>query len=81
MAGEEPRRPTVPVNVQQTTSVPSLHINENGGAHERDRKQESDSDQNGYVFNCILEDHQEGSRFHHCYLQWMSLLCTFYILT
>ena len=55
-AGEEPRRPTVPVNVQQTTSVPSLQINENGGARERDRKQESDSDQNGYVFNCIHEN-------------------------
>ena len=55
-AGEEPRRPTVPVNVQQMTSVPSLKINENGGARERDRKQESDSDQNGYVFNCIHEN-------------------------
>ena len=50
-----PRRSTVPVNVQQTTSVPSLQINENGGARERDRKQESDPDQNGYVFNCIHE--------------------------
>ena len=37
-----PRRPTVPVNAQQTTSVPSLQINGNGGAHERARKQESD---------------------------------------
>ena len=51
-----PRGPTVPVSAQQTTSVPSLQINENGGAHERDRKQESDPDQNGYVFNCIHEN-------------------------
>ena len=51
-----PRGPTVPVNTQQTTSVPSLQINENGGACERDRKQESDPDQNGYVFNCIHEN-------------------------
>ena len=35
---EGPRRPTVPVNAQQMTSVPSLQINNNGGAHERDRK-------------------------------------------
>ena len=34
-------------------SVPSLQINENGGAC---KKQESDPDQNGYVFNCIHED-------------------------
>ena len=52
---EGPRRPTVPVNAQQTTSVPSLQINESGGARERDRKQESDQDQNGYVLNCIHE--------------------------
>ena len=45
-----PRGPTVPVNTQQTTSVPDLQINENRGACERDRKQESDPDQNGYVF-------------------------------
>ena len=51
-----PRGPTVPVSVQQTTSVPSLQINENGGARERDRKQESDPDQNGYIFNCIHEN-------------------------
>ena len=51
-----PRRPTVPVSAQQTMSVPSLQINENGSARERDRKQESDIDQNGYVFNCIHEN-------------------------
>ena len=51
-----PRGPAVPVSAQQTRSVPSLQINENGGAHERDRKQESDPDQNGYVFNCIHEN-------------------------
>ena len=45
---EGPRRPTVPVNAQQTTSVPSSHIN--------DRKQESDPEENGYVINCIHEN-------------------------
>ena len=53
---EGPRRPTDPVNAQQTTSVPSLQINDNGGAHERDRKQESDPEENGYVINCIHEN-------------------------
>ena len=52
---EGPRRPTVPVNAQ-TTSVPSLQVNDNGGAHERDRKQESDPEENGYVINCIHEN-------------------------
>ena len=51
-----PRGPTVPVSAQKTMSVPSLQINENGGARERDKKQESDPDQNGYVFNCIPEN-------------------------
>ena len=51
-----PRRPAVPVSAQQTTSVPNLQINEDGGAHERDRKQESDQDQNDYVPNCIHEN-------------------------
>ena len=32
-----------------------MQINEDRGARERDRKQESDPDQNGYVFNCIHE--------------------------
>ena len=54
-AGERPRGSTIPVNAQHITSVPSLQINEGGGARERDRKQESDPDQNGYVFNCIHE--------------------------
>ena len=53
---EGPTRPTDPVNAQQTTSVPSLQINNNGGAHERDRKQESDPEENGYVINCIHEN-------------------------
>ena len=35
-----PRRLTIPVKEQQMTSVPSLQINNNGGAHERVRKQE-----------------------------------------
>ena len=56
MAGEQPRRPTVPVNVQQTTSVPNLRIKDNAGAHERNRKQESDPEENGYVINCIHEN-------------------------
>ena len=55
-AGERPRGSTVPVNAQQTTSAPNLQINESGGAHERDRKQESDPDENGYVINCIHEN-------------------------
>ena len=54
-ATEGPRGPTVSVSAQQTTSVPNLQINESGGACERDRKQESDQDQNGYVLNCIHE--------------------------
>ena len=52
-AGERTRGPTVPVNAQQTTSVPSLQINGNSGTRE---KHESDLDQNGYVFNCINEN-------------------------
>ena len=36
-------------------SVPNLQINESGGECERDRKQECDPDQNGYVLNCIHE--------------------------
>ena len=54
-AGERPREATVPVNAQQTTSVPSFHINENGGACEKDKKRESDPEENGYVINCIHE--------------------------
>ena len=54
-AGERPRGSTIPVNAQRTASVPNLQINESGGTRERDRKQESNPDQNGYVFNCIHE--------------------------
>ena len=50
-----PRRRTVPVNAQQTTSVPSLQINGNIGTRERDGKQEKDPEENGYVINCIHE--------------------------
>ena len=50
-----PRRPTVPVNAQQTTGVPSLQINGNGGARKRDGKRERDPEENGYVINCIHE--------------------------
>ena len=52
-AGERARGQTVPVNAQQTTSVPSLQTNGNSGTCE---KQESEPDQNGYVFNCIQEN-------------------------
>ena len=55
-AGERPRGPTVPVNVQQMTSAPILQIKESDGVHERDRKQERDPEENGYVINCIHED-------------------------
>ena len=54
-AGEQQGGSTVPVNAQQTMSVPNLQINESGAACERDRKQEGDLDQNGYVLNCIHE--------------------------
>ena len=47
-AGVQPRGSTVPVNT-------NLQINESDGARERDRKQESDPDQNGNVLNCIHE--------------------------
>ena len=50
-----PRRTTVPVNAQ-TTSMPSLQVNNNGGTHERDRKEESNLEENGYVINCIHEN-------------------------
>ena len=53
---EGPRRPTVPVNEQQMTSVPSLQIDNNGGTHARARQQESDPEENGYVINCIHEN-------------------------
>ena len=51
--GERTRGSTVPVNTQQTMSVPNLQINESRDTCERDRKQECDPDQNGYVLNCI----------------------------
>ena len=53
--GGRPRGLRVPVNTQQTASVPNLQITENRGARERDRmpKQEGDPDQNNYVLNCI----------------------------
>ena len=52
-AGKRTRGPTVPVNVQQTTSVPSLQINGNSGTCE---KQERDPEENGYVINCVHEN-------------------------
>ena len=53
---EGPKRPTVPVNEQQMTSLPSLQINNNGGTHARATQQESDPEENGYVINCIHEN-------------------------
>ena len=47
-----PRGPTVPVNVQQTTSIPSLQIRGDSYTCE---KQERDQEENGYVLNCIHE--------------------------
>ena len=55
-AGERTRGPTVPVNVQQATSVPSFQINDNGGAREKEGKRESDPEENGYMINCIHEN-------------------------
>ena len=52
-AGEKTRGPTVPVNVQQTMSVPSLQINGISGTCE---KQERDPEENGYIINCIHEN-------------------------
>ena len=52
-AGERTREPTIPVNVQQTLSVPSLQTNGNSGTFE---KQERDPEENGYVINCIHEN-------------------------
>ena len=53
---EGPRRSTLPVNEQQRTSMPSLQKNNNGGAYEKDGKQEGDPEENGYVINCIHEN-------------------------
>ena len=53
--GGQPRGLTVPVNTQQTVSVPNLQVAENTGARKIDRmpNQEGDPDQNDYVLNCI----------------------------
>ena len=53
---EGPRRSTLPVNEQQRTNMPSLQNNNNRGAYEKDGKQEGDSEENGYVINCIHEN-------------------------
>ena len=37
-------------------SVPNLQTNENSGVYERDRKQERDPEENGYIINCIHEN-------------------------
>ena len=36
--------------------MPSLQNNNNGGAYEKDGKQEGDPEENGYVINCIHEN-------------------------
>ena len=51
-----PRRPTVPVNGQQTITAPNLQTKESSGEYERDKKQERDPGENGYVINCIHEN-------------------------
>ena len=55
-AAGEPRRPTVPVNVQQMITAPNLQTKESSGEYERDRKQERDPEENGCVINCIHEN-------------------------
>ena len=55
-AGGQPRRPTVPVNVHSKRQACLIcRSMDNGGARERDRKQERDPEENGYVINCIHE--------------------------
>ena len=44
------------MNVQQTITAPNLQTKESGGEYERDRKQERDPEENGYVINCIHEN-------------------------
>ena len=51
-----PRRPTVPVNVQLTITAPNLQTKGSGGEYERDRKQERNPEENGYIINCIHEN-------------------------
>ena len=48
----------VPVDTQQTASVPNFQIAESESAQENNRmtKQEGDPGQNDYVFNCIHEN-------------------------
>ena len=46
---EGPRRPTLSVNEQQRTRMPSLQNNNNGGAHERVGKQESDPEEKWFM--------------------------------
>ena len=55
--GGRPRGSAVPVEAQQTASVPNLQITESAGAREKNRmpKQEGDPDQNDYVLNCSHE--------------------------
>ena len=37
-------------------TVPNLQTKESSGEYERDRKQERDTEENGYVINCIHEN-------------------------
>ena len=41
------------MNVQETITAPNLQTKESSGEYERDRKQERDPEENGYVINCI----------------------------
>ena len=58
--GARPRRSTLPMNTQQTASVPNSQITGSGGTldSQRDKllKQEGDPNPNDYVLNCIHEN-------------------------
>ena len=58
--GVRPRRSTLPVNTQQTASIPNPQITGNGGTpdSERDKlpKQEGDPNHNDYILNCFHEN-------------------------
>ena len=56
--GARPRRSMLPMNTQQTASLPNLQIAENGGTQERDRlpEQEGNRNHNDYILDCIHEN-------------------------
>ena len=59
-SGARPRRPTPPVNTQQTASIPNQQITENGDTpdSERDKlpRQGGDLNINDYILNCFHEN-------------------------